>query len=108
MQFEQLQSFIKWNPKQVDASTSLPVKPICLPSPTQSNQVSAQSPSAASHSEGTWPQHTPNTPIPLGLAASATETNLKQQNEIDTLRAELERKRVEVHQLRLRCINVHN
>lgn len=103
-QFEQLQSFIKWNPKQFDAPTSSPVKPICIPSPTQSKQMNASSSqhTPVSQSERTWPQRTPNTPISLGVTASDTEADLKQQKEVDALRAELERKRVEVHQLKMR------
>ena len=108
-QFEQLQSFIKWNPKEVAPASSpvTPVKPNGLPSPAQSNQTTPHSPALVSLSEESpWPHHSPNAPMSLRVAASTTEANVKQQNEIDGLRTELERKRVEVHQLKMRWIEM--
>ena len=92
LQFEQLQSFIKWNPKEVAPVSSpvTPVKPNGPRSPAQSNQITPHSPAQVSLLEETpWPHR-------------STEANVKQQNEIDGLRTELERKRVEVHQLKMR------
>lgn len=105
LQFEQLQSFIKWNPKEVAPVSSpvTPVKPNGPPSPAQSNQMTPHSPAQVSLLEETpWPHRSPKAPMSLEIAPSSTEANVKQQNEIDGLRTELERKRVEVHQLKMR------
>ena len=104
LQLEQLQSFIKWTPSQVDTSTSSPVQQFCITSPTQAKEINTPSSqhTPVSQSEGFCSQHTPYAPKSPMVVAGATE--VEQQKEIDALRTELERNRVEVHQLRMRWI----